>query len=296
MSAQELGEQDIAVVNLSCAVDLPCVEKLDISACITKLDDWTDLVRLGTRNALRDWDRFPEYQGWSEPLYRSLTLLVVLQKHLGLTYDFAFNEDPYDGRDSRHHFIHGILLDGFPAVCVTAPVLYAAIGRRMGYPIKIVKAQEHLFCRWEDGSGECFNIEATSPGFWSHPNEYYHTWPKPIRFEAVERGILLKSLSPNEELALFLAERGSCYMENLQPAEALKPLYQSCRIDPVDYFHRNRWKIATVMYRALRAAQANEDVPQIPSPQTPWEASVYGASSRYLERVLSNRQSPLRTA
>jgi hypothetical protein len=42
-------------------------------------------------------------------------------------------------------------------------VLYVAIGRRLGYPLKLVECKGHLFVRWEDAK-ERFNIEGTSRG------------------------------------------------------------------------------------------------------------------------------------
>lgn len=42
-------------------------------------------------------------------------------------------------------------------------MLYVAIGRRLGYPLKLVECKGHLFVRWEDAK-ERFNIEGTSRG------------------------------------------------------------------------------------------------------------------------------------
>jgi hypothetical protein len=78
-------------------------------------------------------------------------------------YNFAFIEGDYDATDSRNLFIHG-LLGGHGGSCVTMPVLYAAIGRRLRYPIKLVGAKQHTFCRWDDGAGERFNIEGNVAG------------------------------------------------------------------------------------------------------------------------------------
>jgi hypothetical protein len=48
-------------------------------------------------------------------------------------------------------------------------VLWAAVGRRLGYPIKLVTGRwrsgnNHLFARWEERGGVCLNIEITSRG------------------------------------------------------------------------------------------------------------------------------------
>jgi len=114
-----------------------------------------------------------------------------------------------------------VLTDGYGATCCTAPVIFASIGRRLGFPIYLVKGRIHLFCRWED-TRERFNIETTSKGYYRHADEYYHTWPKPISMKRVHQGILLQNLTRREELGLYLEERGVCFMENLMPAQAAK--------------------------------------------------------------------------
>jgi hypothetical protein len=41
--------------------------------------------------------------------------------------------------------------------CSSMPVLYVTLGRRLGYPVKLVTAKAHLFVRWEQ-TGERFNL------------------------------------------------------------------------------------------------------------------------------------------
>lgn len=64
------------------------------------------------------------------------------------------------------------LLLGGRGTCSSLPPLYVAIGRRLGYPLKLVKSFAHLFARWDNGAGERFNIECTARQFVSHPDEY----------------------------------------------------------------------------------------------------------------------------
>ena len=104
-------------------------------------------------------------------------------------------------------FIHGIL-DGVGGTCTSLPVLYAAVGRRLGYPIKLVAAMAHMFCRWDDPiSGERFNIETAAHGFVSHPDEHYHEWPFHMPSAIRHRGYMLRSLTAQEELAHFYVNR-----------------------------------------------------------------------------------------
>ena len=106
----------------------------------------------------------PEEFKHSPNRFRMAALVTVLQRHLGVHYYLPFNEGDYNATDSRNLFIHGVL-NGHGGTCVTMPVLYVAIGRRLGYPLKLVEAYQHLFVRWDEAGGERFNIECTCPGF-----------------------------------------------------------------------------------------------------------------------------------
>lgn len=56
--------------------------------------------------------------------------------------------------------------------CASLPVLYAAVGRRLECPLKLVTARNHFFVRW-DGAGERLNIKATTEGVTTFEDEYY---------------------------------------------------------------------------------------------------------------------------
>jgi hypothetical protein len=99
------------------------------------------------------------------------------------------------------------------------PVLYVALGRRLGYPMKLVTAKAHLFVRWE-GAGERFNLEATGRGMNRYDDAHFKQWPFPVTDEEIKAEGYLKSLTPAEELAVFLSIRGQCLMEAGRIAEA----------------------------------------------------------------------------
>jgi hypothetical protein len=100
------------------------------------------------------------------------------------------------------------------------PVLYVAVGRRLGYPLKLVTADSHLFVRWDglDHANpawrERFNIEGTNSGMSTHSDDYYKTWPIKTTDHQVRANRYLISLTPVEEFAQFLASRGHCASDN----------------------------------------------------------------------------------
>jgi hypothetical protein len=112
-------------------------------------------------------------------------------------------------------------------------VLYVAIGRRIGYPMHLVSAKEHLFARWDDGKGTRVNLEAANAGgFTSHPDSYYRTWPKPISPEEEKAGGYLRNLNTAESLAVFLTTRAACLQARGASFPAINSAAAAYRLAP----------------------------------------------------------------
>ena len=88
------------------------------------------------------------------------------------------------------------------------------------------------------GNYERFNIEATGEGLSCFPDEYYHTWPEPLTAEEIASGQYLKSLTPDEELAVFLSARGNCLEANGRYAEARTAYAEAHRLAPKTTLYR----------------------------------------------------------
>lgn len=206
-----LGECDIAAVNLACAEGLPGADAIDVVGCLQRLDEWSDAVRSYTHLVLPQFHRRPHEYENSEAYFRALCLITVLQRDLGVRYNPAKipADAPFDTADS---FIHGVL-QGDGGTCATLPVVYAAVGRRLGYPIRLADARGegmgHLFARWDDPrSGERFNIEASGRGMGTPDDNYYRTGRYAETTPVAEvAGGHIRSQTPRQELAGFLAAR-----------------------------------------------------------------------------------------
>ena len=122
-------------------------------------------------------------------------LITVLQQDLHVRYNPARIE-PLDKpsppdvffADSRDGLLHGLLGPRRLGTCASMPVLYVAVGRRLGYPLKLVASKGHLFLRWED-SKERFNFEGTNDhggSFFS--DAHYQQWPFPISEQEMKDG------------------------------------------------------------------------------------------------------------
>jgi Transglutaminase-like superfamily len=199
-------------------------------------------------------------------------MVTVLQQDFGIRYNPERIRNP-DFRDAGDLFIHGLLGEN-GGTCASMPVLYAAVGRRLGWPIKLVHAHTHLFCRWDDLEGqhpygkERFNIEATGQGANFFADDYYRTWPEPVPDDMIERLGYLKSLSPAEELADFLRLRGHCLEDNGSIGKACEAYRSSCQLAEADILHRAFWEHAEMVRDRLIERQTLLDYfgPDVPLP------------------------------
>jgi hypothetical protein len=115
--------------------------------------------------------------------------------------------------------------------CSSLPVLQVAVGRRLGYPLKLVTTKGHLFMRWEDAH-ERFNIEAAGKGINRFTDDYYRHWPLEVSPAEETAEGYLKSLTPAGELAVFLSIRGMCLREAARLPEAAEAFAAAARLAP----------------------------------------------------------------
>jgi hypothetical protein len=196
----------------------------------------------GTRQAATTTSSFTVPHQFENSLgkFYMAVLCTTLQQECGVGYNAQRKRDPGDASDSRDRFIHGIT-HGNGGTCASLPVLYSAVGRRLGYPLKIVQGARHLFLRWDETDSKSplvrdrFNIEATAEGFVSLPDNYYELHPFPHPCPDVDPRYYLRSLGNEEELAIFLCVRSIVLMDNGQFVEAIQPAAWARKLAPDDY-------------------------------------------------------------
>jgi len=242
--ASQIGRLDIALVNMLCAGGLPGAESLSPRQCLATLEEWTERVRSETERNLYRFRTNPREFDSSEGYFRMLMMAVVLYEDFSVRYNPArittpdkADTDDHFFADSRDLFLHGLLaplLAPRPSrlgTCSSLPVLYIALGRRLGYPLKLVTTKAHLFIRWES-STERFNLEATGKGMNRWDDDHFKRWPFPVTEEEIQADGYLKSLTPIEELALFLSLRGHCLKEAGRMPEAIASYAEAARLAP----------------------------------------------------------------
>ena len=247
-SSLQVEQSDIAVLNLLCAEGLRGAESVKPEAALTTIDHWAERVRSETERNIYQYRSNPKGFENSEPYFRVLIMAAVVHDDFRVRYNPALISAPGETdandrffADSRDVFLHGLCGSRRMGTCSSMPVLYVALGRRLGYPLKLVTTKSHLFIRW-DGPAEQFDLEATGRGMNRYDDEHFKHWPFEVTEAEIQTDGYLKSLNPAEELALFLSLRGHCLKEAGRLNEAIAA-----------YAEASRWAPDSRAYQALLA-------------------------------------------
>jgi len=233
-----LEQVGIARMNLLCAQGLPGAEDLDVNGCLAVLEQMTARVRSETERYHYRFERNPSEFENSESFYKMVIMAVVLAEDFQVKYAPNKMVTAADARaddgffaDAHDVFLHGLLGTNRQGTCSSLPVLQVAVGRRLGYPLKLVTTKGHLFVRWEDAK-ERFNVEAAGNGVNRFPDDYYRHWPLEVSEAEVQAEGYLKSLTPAEELAVFMSIRGMCWRDSNQYTKAAESFKVAARLAP----------------------------------------------------------------
>jgi hypothetical protein len=256
LGGHDLALFDVALLNLVAAQGLPTSETIDIPKLLDRLDEWADRVKLETaRHMYRfGWmSQQPQTEftvGDSLARYCCYCLLQTLQEECGVRYNPKRKFHP-NYCQVPDIFIHGIVDEkGEGGTCATMPVVYVAVGRRLGYPLYLVETKGHLLFRWWSerptairwASPEYafivppdrFNVEGSGEGIAFYCDAHYIQWPELWKEEDFARGYFLRPLTPAEEFSSFLIERACCFEDLGRYREALDSVFNARRLSPDD--------------------------------------------------------------
>jgi transglutaminase superfamily protein len=222
MTDAQLARLDPLVMNLIVARGIPGLESLDIAKYASTVDEWASLIEEANRRAEPSSRSDPAYRV-SREFWMAGGMAVALA---GPAFGIRYTTQGLDPGRPEQQFIHGVI-DGRQGTCASMPVLYMAIGHRLGWPIKAVVSGDHMWARW-DGAGRRFNLEATnakSDGSWgsfsSLTDEECAQWLKTPR-EAIDSGSDFTSLTPRQALGVFLQSRAAYWAVQDRLADATR--------------------------------------------------------------------------
>jgi hypothetical protein len=112
----------------------------------------------------------------------------------------------YDHGDPYGRVISHKLLSHYLAIrrgnCVSMPALFLILADRLGLPVTLSLAPQHVFVRYTDrASGKTFSLETTSGAY--PARDVWYREQMPMTDRAVQSGVYLKTLSRQEDLAVM---------------------------------------------------------------------------------------------
>ncbi|HEV2293551.1 MAG TPA: transglutaminase family protein [Tepidisphaeraceae bacterium] len=233
---------DIATLNLVCALGLPKAGCIDFPKYLALLDAMAAAVRSQTERSWRLFKIKPAEFHHSENVFRVFTMEHVLRVQFGVKYDplrshlkpGMVNRPP---PDSANIFIHGVLSEKRTGTCSSLPTFAIAVGRRLGYPLKLVRVPNHTLYRWDDES-EKFNYQHTGAGGEIRTDDSYYEWPEKWdadMYALNERTkVWLHSMTLRQEVSKFLCNRAIMLRETGRYDEGFQTLDAAERFDPVN--------------------------------------------------------------
>ena len=155
MPVDGLKQLDLARMNLLCAEGLPGAEHLDTPGSLAVIDQMVARARAETeRHIHRFQNNSAEFEN-SECFFRMMMLMVVLAEDFRVHYApdkmaSAAQARRGDGffANAADVFLPGVTGAARRGTCSSLPVLYVAVGRRMGYPLKLVTTKGQILGRF----------------------------------------------------------------------------------------------------------------------------------------------------
>lgn len=240
---------DIAAVNLGCARGLSNCDESAFPDYLALLDIIAEAVKKQTEKQFRLFKLKPQEFLNSENVFRVYTMEYVFRAQFGIKYDPTVRQtlSDVDGQrdmskswqsaDSSEIFIHGLLSDKRAGTCSSLPTFAIAVGRRLGYPLKLILVPNHTLYRWDDGT-EVFNLQPNEAGGEVKEDAYFHTWPRKWTREDFDRNtrtnVWLRSLTPKKEVSKFLCNRVLMLRDFRRFDEALQAIDAAQRFDPIN--------------------------------------------------------------
>jgi regulator of sirC expression with transglutaminase-like and TPR domain len=186
-------ELDFARAKL--AIDAFVDPSLDSAAVLAQIDGMVATVNkmLGTVP--------PERASTSMEKMKALQAFIYQSGHWNGGKPFQYDlSDPY-GQQPGAHLLHNYLASR-KGNCVSMPILFLALGERLGLNVTLSTAPLHIFVKWtDDETGKTWNLETTSGAGFTRDAHYRKLLP--TTDEAVANGVYLKALSRQEALSVM---------------------------------------------------------------------------------------------
>lgn len=232
MDREQLERVDIGRMNLLCADEASPDDDVDLEGLMGKLDEWADHCRREEIRFRGSFEKNPKRYDGSYAKFKAVNLVLTIKEDFKCRYQMqlvksgamADINSPAFFKDYDDVFITG-LLRRRRGTCSSYPVLIAALGRRLGYPIFLKATRGHLLCEWDDGV-ERFNIDTNGNGVDTPPDVFYLKSPigamEGMSAADIEKEYFMRPLGNWESLGMFIETMGYCHEANGRMDKAIE--------------------------------------------------------------------------
>lgn len=113
--------------------------------------------------------------------------------------------------------------------CVSMPILVLILGQKLGLPVTLATAPQHVMVKYLDDSGQWLNVEATGGGF-KYDSSYIRDTG--ISEKALQNDIYLRPLTQRESVAVMASTLMEFYGQQGQQERRLAVADLALGIDP----------------------------------------------------------------
>lgn len=113
--------------------------------------------------------------------------------------------------------------------CISMPILFLVLGQKLGLPVTLATAPQHVMVKYLDEGGQWLNVEATGGGF-KYDSSYIRDTG--ISEKALANDIYLRPLTQRESVAVMMSTVMEFYGQQAQQERRLAVADLALAIDP----------------------------------------------------------------
>lgn len=150
--------------------------------------------------------------------------------------------------------------------CISMPILVLILGQKLGLPVTLATAPQHVMVKFLDDNGQWLNVEATGGGF-KYDSSYIRDTG--ISEKALQNEIYLRPLSQRESVAVMASTLMEFYGRQRQYERQLAVADLALTVDPRDVVAMAHKGAAYYLLLRDRFMQPYPDPSQIPKDRIP---------------------------